>query len=49
MDLADPMLAHQDDGVSAVKEVSCQVRKLFDDLFGNLRVSLGRDEHSQSR
>lgn len=48
IDLADPMLAHEDDGVRVVKEVSCQMRKLLDDLLGNRGVSMGRDEDSQS-
>lgn len=41
------VLAHEDGCVRVVEQITCQVRKLRDDLPGDLRVSLRRDEDTK--
>jgi len=47
-DPPDSMFPHEDSGVRIVKQIACQVRKLRDDLPGDLAVTLCRDEDAES-
>lgn len=44
----DAMLAHENRCVSVVEEIAREMRKLSDDLRGNLGVSLRRDEDTKA-
>lgn len=46
--LTDSILAHEDRGVRVVEEITAQMRKLRYELFGDLSMSLRRDEHAEA-
>lgn len=48
-DPPDSMLAHEDRGMRVVEEVACKVRKLHDNLRGDIRVSLRGDKDAKPR
>ena len=48
-DPPDSMLAHENGGVRVMEQIACQMRKLRDNLSGDIRVSLRRYEDTEPR
>jgi len=48
-DPPDSMLAHEDRGMRVMEQVACKVRKLHDNLRGDIRVSLRGDKDTKPR
>jgi hypothetical protein len=46
-DPPDSMLAHKDRGMRVVEQIACKVRKLHDDLRGDIRMSLRGDKDTK--
>ena len=46
---ADPVFTHEDSRVGVVEEIACEMGKLRKDVRCHLGVSLGGNQHSQSR
>jgi hypothetical protein len=48
-DSSDPVFAHENSGMRIVDQIAGEVRQLQNDLFGDVGVSLRRDENGEAR
>src|SRR5262249_11712422 len=48
-DSSDPVFAHENSGMRIVDQIAGEVRQLQNDLFGDIGVSLRRDENREAR